>query len=98
MVKQILKQERRLYEEEMGFEVELFNFDSFIYSIFENGLIEHEFDHVLVGRFMNYQLIKNKVNDYKWITFDKLQRKRSIQSLKIIQFGLELFLKNINYL
>ena len=65
---------RRLHEE-MGFEVELFNFDSFIYNAyFENGLIEHEFDHILVGIFDGTPLInKNEVNDYKWITFDKLQ-------------------------
>ena len=65
---------RRLFEE-MGFEVELFNFDSFIYNAyFENGLIEHEFDHILVGFFEGTPLInKNEVNDYKWITFDKLQ-------------------------
>jgi len=65
---------RRLFEE-MGFEVELFNFDSFIYNAyFENGLIEHEFDHILVGIFDGTPLInKNEVNDYKWITFDKLQ-------------------------
>ena len=66
---------RRLFEE-MGFEVELFNFDSFIYNAyFENGLIEHEFDHILVGIFDGTPLInKNEVNDYKWITFDKLQK------------------------
>ena len=66
---------RRLFEE-MGFEVELFNFDSFIYNAyFENGLIEHEFDHILVGIFDGNPLInKNEVNDYKWITFDKLQK------------------------
>ena len=60
----------------MGFEVELFNFDSFIYNAyFENGLIEHEFDHILVGIFEGTPLInKNEVNDYKWITFDKLQK------------------------
>lgn len=65
---------RRLFEE-MGFEVELFNFDSFIYNAyFENGLIEHEFDHILVGIFEGTPLInKKEVNDYKWITFDKLQ-------------------------
>tara|TARA_B100001057_G_scaffold73127_1_gene67440 strand:+ start:1931 stop:2458 length:528 start_codon:yes stop_codon:yes gene_type:complete len=66
---------RRLFEE-MGFEVELFNFDSFIYNAyFENGLIEHEFDHILVGVFDGTPLInKNEVNDYKWISFDKLQK------------------------
>ena len=65
---------RRLFEE-MGFEVELYNLDSFIYNAyFENGLIEHEFDHVLLGVFLGSPSInKNEVNDYKWITLDKLQ-------------------------
>ena len=65
---------RRLFEE-MGFEVELFNLDSFIYNAyFDNGLIEHEFDHVLVGVFQGFPSInKNEVNDYKWIALDKLQ-------------------------
>ena len=70
----ILAGKRRL-SEEMGFEVELFNFDSFIYNAyFENGLIEHEFDHILLGVFQDSPSInKNEVNDYKWITLDKLQ-------------------------
>jgi len=70
---------RRLHEE-MGFEVELFNFDSFIYNAyFENGLIEHEFDHILVGVFHGTPSInKNEVNDYRWITFDELQNEINI--------------------
>ena len=40
---------RRLYEE-MGFTTQLQNFDSFIYKVsFSNGLIEHEFDHILTS-------------------------------------------------
>lgn len=40
---------RRL-KEEMGFDTALNYIDSFIYKAsFENGLIEHEFDHLLVG-------------------------------------------------
>ena len=34
----------------MGFVTNLYDFDSFIYHVsFSNGLIEHEFDHVLVN-------------------------------------------------
>ncbi|MGB0933946.1 MAG: isopentenyl-diphosphate Delta-isomerase [Lishizhenia sp.] len=41
--------ERRL-EEEMGFSVKTFPMNHFIYKAdFENGLIEHEFDHILTG-------------------------------------------------
>ena len=41
--------QRRL-QEEMGFVTELTHLDSFIYKApFDNGLTEHEFDHVLTG-------------------------------------------------
>ncbi len=43
--------ERRLFEE-MGIKTPLKNIGSFIYKAdFENGLVEHEFDHVLVAEF-----------------------------------------------
>jgi isopentenyl-diphosphate delta-isomerase len=42
---------RRL-KEEMGFETELEKIFDFVYKAdFENGLIEHEFDHVFVGEY-----------------------------------------------
>ena len=42
---------RRLLEE-MGFSVELKEVTSFIYKAsFDNGLTEHEFDHILVGHY-----------------------------------------------
>ena len=45
--------ERRLFEE-MGFVTELKETISFIYKApFENGLTEHEYDHILVGHYEN---------------------------------------------
>ena len=41
---------KRRLEEEMGFVTELYEFSSFIYKVsFSNGLIEHEFDHIMLG-------------------------------------------------
>lgn len=46
------KASRRRLKEEMGFESELSELFDFVYRAnLEDGLIEHEYDHVLVGRF-----------------------------------------------
>ena len=65
---------RRLMEE-MGFDCELSTKTSFIYkAAFENGLTEHEFDHVLVGSF-NGEINFNptEVKNFKWINLEELQ-------------------------
>jgi len=65
---------RRLTEE-MGFDCELITKTSFIYkTAFENGLTEHEFDHVLVGNF-NGEISFNptEVKNFKWINLEELQ-------------------------
>ncbi len=65
---------RRLFEE-MGFVTELNNIFSFIYKTpFDNGLTEHEFDHVLVGNYNNNPIINSKeVNDFKWVKLDAVK-------------------------
>ena len=65
---------RRLMEE-MGFDCDLSTKTSFIYkAAFENGLTEHEFDHVLVGSF-NGEINFNptEVKNFKWIALEELQ-------------------------
>ena len=65
---------RRLMEE-MGFDCDLSTKTSFIYkAAFENGLTEHEFDHVLVGSF-NGEINFNptEVKNFKWINLEELQ-------------------------
>ncbi|MFL2610519.1 MAG: isopentenyl-diphosphate Delta-isomerase [Flavobacteriaceae bacterium] len=64
---------RRLYEE-MGFTTQLQNFDSFIYKVsFSNGLIEHEFDHILTGVYNGIpNLNKKEVDQWKWVSIDYL--------------------------
>lgn len=59
---------RRLLEE-MGFETELKIITSFIYKVeFENGLTEHEFDYLLIGKYLKSPVInKQEVADWKWM-------------------------------
>jgi len=59
---------RRLYEE-MGFVTELKETISFIYKApFDNGLTEHEFDHVMVGYYNDEPKINlDEVANWKWM-------------------------------
>ena len=64
---------RRL-KEEMGFTTPLEPMFSFIYkSKFDNGLREHEFDHVLLGYYDKPPFINAiEVSDWKWMSLDKI--------------------------
>ncbi len=59
---------RRLMEE-MGFSTELKELFSFIYKApFDNGLTEHELDHVMMGHFNDAPSINPaEVSDWKWM-------------------------------
>lgn len=62
----ILKAAHRRLEEEMGFDTELDFAFNFIYKTdFDNGLIEHELDHVFIGNY-DGDILPNKeeVKDY----------------------------------
>jgi isopentenyl-diphosphate delta-isomerase len=65
---------RRLYEE-MGIIAKLKPLLSFIYKAkFDNGLTEHEFDHVVFGKFDGEPNINhNEVSDWKWQDIDFLK-------------------------
>ena len=65
---------RRL-EEEMGFTAQVKFLGSFVYYVaFDNGLIEHEYDHVLVGKFSGIPVPNAKeVSDWKYITLKDLE-------------------------
>lgn len=60
---------RRRLQEEMGFETDLEDTISFIYKApFDNGLTEHEFDHILIGNFDDDPDINpDEVADWKWM-------------------------------
>jgi isopentenyl-diphosphate delta-isomerase len=65
---------RRLFEE-MGFVCELKEVFSFIYKApFDNGLTEHELDHVMVGEYEESPIInREEVNDFKWMTLEAVK-------------------------
>ena len=89
---------RRL-KEEMGFETKLDSLLSFVYRAkFDNGLTEHEFDHVLFGYYNDDPSInKLEVMDWKWVNLDFLKNDIIINSdLYTIWFKIifEKFYKN----
>ncbi|NGZ89596.1 isopentenyl-diphosphate Delta-isomerase [Psychroflexus maritimus] len=65
---------RRLMEE-MGFTTELKETTSFIYKApFENGLTEHEYDYILVGKFNdNPNPNPEEVESYKWMKLEEVK-------------------------
>lgn len=65
---------RRLMEE-MGFVVDLKESISFIYKApFDNGLTEHEYDHVLLGKYTEAPKInKEEVADWKWMPLEEVK-------------------------
>lgn len=69
--------ERRL-KEEMNLELPLVKIGSFLYrSEFANGLIEHEYDHVLIGEYqagMNIAVDPNEVKNYAWVSLASLEK------------------------
>jgi isopentenyl-diphosphate Delta-isomerase len=66
--------QRRL-QEEMGFQTPLEHIGSFIYkAAFENGLTEHEFDHVLFGRYsLPPEPNPNEVADWKYMPIPEIE-------------------------
>lgn len=65
---------RRLHEE-MGFVCELREVTSFIYNAsLENGLTEHELDHIMIGYYDNNpEINKDEVENYKWMTLEDVK-------------------------
>ncbi len=72
----ILEAGIRRLKEEMGIVTKLHALLSFIYKAeFDNGLSEHEFDHVLIGKYNSDPIInKSEVCDWKWIDLDVLRQ------------------------
>ncbi|CAM1363931.1 Isopentenyl-diphosphate Delta-isomerase 2 [Tenacibaculum litoreum] len=66
---------KRRLQEEMGFSCELEEVFSFIYKApFDNGLTEHEYDHVMIGRFNDEPIINpEEVASYKWMPLEEVK-------------------------
>ncbi len=67
---------KRRLQEEMGFTCELKEVFSFIYKApFDNGLTEHELDHVMVGQFNDQPSInKEEVGAYKFMSLEDVKK------------------------
>ena len=65
---------RRLFEE-MGFETSLKELFHFIYKApFDNGLTEHELDHVMIGYYNEEPKINSdEVENWKWMGIEEVQ-------------------------
>lgn len=66
----------RKLKQEMGFDTELKEMFSFIYKAeFANGLTEHEFDHVFIGKWDGEPTINpEEVGKWKWVNVQDLQK------------------------
>ncbi|WP_242119777.1 isopentenyl-diphosphate Delta-isomerase [Aestuariivivens sediminicola] len=66
---------KRRLREEMGFVTPLVESIAFIYKApFDNGLTEHEYDHVLLGTYNDDPVInKEEVADWKWMSLEAVK-------------------------
>ena len=66
---------KRRLQEEMGFVTELTDILSFIYKApFDNGLTEHELDHILIGYYNTSPTINpEEVADWRWELPEKIK-------------------------
>ena len=66
---------KRRLQEEMGFVVGLKETISFIYKApFDNGLTEHEFDHVMIGSYNDEPEINpDEVASWKWMSLEAVK-------------------------
>ncbi len=72
---------RRRLQEEMGFVVDLEESISFIYKApFDNGLTEHEYDHVLLGKYNKAPVINtDEVAHWKWMPLEAVKTDIALQ-------------------
>jgi isopentenyl-diphosphate delta-isomerase len=71
---------RRLFEE-MGFKTELKELFHFIYKApFDNGLTEHELDHVMIGYYNESPVVNpEEVEAWKWISIDEVKNDMQVR-------------------
>ncbi|MDB5272487.1 MAG: isopentenyl-diphosphate delta-isomerase [Chitinophagaceae bacterium] len=65
----------RRCQEEMGIKPSLQHAFSFIYKVaLDQGLTEHEYDHVYIGQYNDAPLLNpEEACDYKWVTIQEVQ-------------------------
>ncbi len=67
---------KRRLQEEMGFVCEIEEVTSFIYKApFDNGLTEHELDHILIGYYNENPVINtDEVESFKWMLLEDVKK------------------------
>lgn len=90
---------RRL-QEEMGFTTSLEDSISFIYKApFDNGLTEHEYDHILLGRYnQEPQPNPEEVHDWKWMDLEDIKAEMETQPEKYTAWFKIIFDKYYNHI
>ena len=90
---------RRLFEE-MGFVTELEEKTSFIYKApFDNGLTEHELDHIMVGYFDDAPYLnQEEVKDWKWMSLEAIKNDITINPCSYTAWFKIIFEKFYNYI
>jgi isopentenyl-diphosphate delta-isomerase len=68
---------RRRLKEEMGLDASLEQKTFFIYkAVFENGLIENEYDHIFTGSTNNEpEINKREVENYEWLSLTEIKNR-----------------------
>lgn len=90
---------RRLLEE-MGFTTDLKETTSFIYKApFDNGLTEHELDHIMLGYYENEPIInKQEVEDWKWMPLEDVKHDINVHPEQYTAWFKIIFEKFYNYI
>ena len=91
---------KRRLNQEMGIKTSLEFLFSFIYKAeFENGLIEHEFDHVIFGKSNHDPKVdKNEAESWKWVSVDLILKDIAINQDKYTVWFRIIFQRFYNYL
>ena len=90
---------RRL-KQEMGFTTDLKETTSFIYKApFDNGLTEHELDHIMLGYYENEPIInKQEVEDWKWMPLEDVKHDINVHPEQYTAWFKIIFEKFYNYI
>ena len=86
--------QRRL-QEEMGFSTALKEVCSFIYKApFDNGLTEHEYDHVLTGTYNEDPVLNpEEANAFKWMKLEEVKKDMEVNKDQYTAWFLIIFEK-----
>ncbi len=91
---------KRRLQEEMGFVTDLKETTSFIYKApFDNGLTEHEYDHVLVGYYNDEPKINlEEAADWKWMSLEEVKVDISLHPENYTEWFKIIFSKFYDYI